>query len=119
MKPFSTQQVHFMLYDHSLLEKEKAGWLIAPCTISALSDEVENCNFDEQLNRLRQAQADHQLLNFGHWAVGFVKIVIVPPTGKAYDLCKAIENALEDYPLLNDMLYHSDYCPDDDDSSND
>lgn len=69
------------------------------------SDDLGESNWHATLDALRAVDpgsVDHYCVNFGHWACGWVEIVLVRPDSAAAAEAERIENALSDYPVLDD-----------------
>jgi hypothetical protein len=109
LTPFKpSKEREFALWDSTALDKEKAGWLIAPCTYHRDAEIVERANWTAQKDRI--VNADPSLDNFevhtyNHWVVGWVKIMVIAPDTPAHAEAEKIANELEDYPLLCEDTY--------------
>lgn len=69
------------------------------------SDDLGESNWHATLDALREidpGSVDHYVVNFGHWAVGWVEIVLVRPDSAAAKEAERIEAALSDYPVLDE-----------------
>ena len=88
------------------------SWLIAPCGTNRDADTVQRSNFAEmcaELERIERA-ADtedesaemYAVHRFGHWACGWVELVIVRPGSAAAEYAAECAERLESYPVLSD-----------------
>lgn len=69
------------------------------------SDDLGESNWHATLDCLREidpGSVDHYVVSFGHWACGWVEIVLVRPDSAAAKEAERIESALLDYPVLDD-----------------
>jgi len=72
------------------------------------SDVLARSNYTcaiEALESVDPDGSDYEQHSFGHWACGWLEVVIVRPGSKAYDVAVEIEACLADYPVLNDDHY--------------
>jgi len=60
-------------------------------------------NFRVALERLGGESENVIVARFGHWACGWIELILVRPNTAQWDIAIEIENSLEDYPLLDDM----------------
>lgn len=84
--------------------EDKQDWLV----IEAIgrdrdSGVLATSNWESALKCLRKHSRAFEVHRFGHWACGWLEIVIVKPGSKAEDIGREIEKALENYPILNEM----------------
>jgi hypothetical protein len=81
-------------------------WLIAPFDRHRDSGTLDRSNFECGVKALKEAEPDlgddYRVMRFGHWAVGWVEIVIVRPGSKCAEVAAGIASGLEDYPVLDD-----------------
>ncbi len=80
---------------------DKQNWLVL-LGKNRDSSLLEKSNFDIALERLGGESDDVEVCRFGHWACGWIEIVIVNPESKAAKIADDIENQLEDYPALDE-----------------
>jgi len=59
-------------------------------------------NWAAALKMLRKGSRAYEVHRFGHWACGWLEIVIVKPGTKAELIGLEIEKALENYPILDE-----------------
>lgn len=85
--------------------QDKGSWLVAPCRRNRDSDALQRANFDSQMKSLEGCEADFEVCSFGHWACGWYEIVVVRPDTHAAHVAVDLEDALEQYPALNEMLW--------------
>lgn len=92
--------------------EDRQNWLVAPCSQNRDSCALARSNFEAQIKRLGGESATVEVHRFGHWACGWLEIVIVKPESKAAEECDRIESELEDYPVLDEDHYSSLQCED-------
>lgn len=68
------------------------------------SGPYERANFQAALESLGGEGDNVQVHRFGHWACGWFEIIVVKPNTPEWDIAKALEARLEDYPLLDEEL---------------
>lgn len=66
------------------------------------SDALSRANFDAAIELARDRGVKCETMTAGHWLVGHVSYVIVPPTDAARALAEYIAEQLADYPVLDD-----------------
>ena len=66
------------------------------------SDHLAQSNFDCALKALGGESDDVEVHRFGHWACGWLEIIIVRPDTDAANEATEIESCLADYPLLDE-----------------
>lgn len=69
------------------------------------SDDLGESNWDTTIACLAECDPDgkdHDVIRFGHWACGWVEIVLVRPDSAAAKEAERIEAALSDYPVLDE-----------------
>lgn len=69
------------------------------------SDHLTNSNFECALEQLGGEGEDVEVHRFGHWAVGWLEIIIVRPGTEAERIAEEIERGLENYPVLDEEDY--------------
>lgn len=79
---------------------ERGAWLVLPTIRTRDSGTLERCNFDAALEQLGGESDTVEIHRFGHWACGWLEIVLVDPSRIAD--AQAIEDRLEDYPVLDE-----------------
>jgi len=69
---------------------------------------LENCNFEVALETLGDNSGDVQVYRFGHWACGWLEVLLVSDKGSEELRTKAgeIVCSLADYPILDEDRYH-------------
>jgi hypothetical protein len=70
------------------------------------SGHLDNSNFDSALASMGGESDDVEIHNFGHWACGWLEIIIVRPNTDASRTAEEIRERLENYPVLDEH----DYC---------
>ena len=84
---------------------EYAEWLII-YSVHRDAHAIDQINFD----CMREELAEYSVLRMGHWAVGFVEYLIVPPGGADEELAMKLRAELEDYPVLDDSRLDTCEC---------
>lgn len=107
--PFKpSKEQDFGVWDNTILDKEKAGWLIAPCTHHRDAEIVERANWTAQKDRIVNADAsldNFEIHTYDHWTMGWIEIMVIAPNTPAHAEAEKIANELEDYPLLCEDTY--------------
>ena len=70
------------------------------------SDILTESNFDAALACLGGESDDVEVHRFGHWACGWLEIILVRPDTEAEATARALRARLENYPMLDE----SDFC---------
>ena len=101
------EQPYTGLFDDRLLPgRELAEWLIV-YSMNRDSDAVQTINFDT----MRAQFTECEVLNFGHWACGWVEYLIIPPGGAEEELAHKLHEKMEEYPILDEeRLCHCERC---------
>lgn len=89
-------------------DHEHADWLIGPVGVHRDSDPVDRSNWETVIDAYDQADpdgTDHEILHFGHWAVGWVEEVAYRPGSKCAELADEFRERLEAYPILDERRY--------------
>ena len=81
---------------------DRQDWLVLPCSRNRDSDCLAESNFAAALKSLGGEGADVEVHRFGHWACGWFEVIIVRPCSEAEKEATRIEDALEDYPILDE-----------------
>lgn len=82
---------------------DRQDWFVVGVSRTRDSGPLENSNYETALKLLREKDAqgdcveDHR---FGHWGPGWFEIILVAPSLESE--VEAIEDALADYPVLDD-----------------
>jgi hypothetical protein len=79
---------------------ERGAWLVLPTIRTRDSGPLERCNFTAALEQLGGESDTVEIHRFGHWACGWLEIVLVDPSRLAD--AQAIEDRLADYPVLDE-----------------
>jgi len=82
---------------------DQQNWLVAPCGRNRDSDALTESNFRCCLKALGGESDTVEVHRFGHWACGWLEIIIVQPGSDAERIANEIESSLADYPVLDDM----------------
>lgn len=81
-------------------------WFVGPCSVTRDSHALEISNFETLKKAIRKADphgTDHDTPRFGHWGPGWFEIILVRPESEAYRVALACEDALQNYPVLDEM----------------
>ena len=81
-------------------ELERGAWLVLPTIRTRDSGPLERSNFAAALEQLGGESDTVEVHRFGHWACGWLEIVLVHPSRLAD--AQAIEDELEDYPVIDE-----------------
>lgn len=84
---------------------DRQDWLVAPCSHNRDSGILARCNWESQLKAIEAADPsgeDHETHSFGHWACGWLEILIVRPGSSAKQAAEDIAARLEDYSVLDE-----------------
>lgn len=85
--------------------EDRQDWLVAPCGLSRDSGVRETANWRAMLRALGGESDDVEIHRFGHWACGWLEIVIVRPDSAAATEAESIECGLADYPIVCDTTH--------------
>ena len=86
------------LFDDRLLPgRSRAEWLVV-YSMNRDSGAVQAINFDTMCAQF----AEYEVLNFGHWACGWVEYLIIPPGGADEALAHKLHDKLDAYPILDE-----------------
>ena len=92
---------------HGMGLPDRQGWLVF-IGQNRDSDALARSNFTvatETLEGMDPDGEDHEVHSFGHWACGWIEIIIVRPDSKSASEAEGMEAALADYPVLDDEHY--------------
>lgn len=81
-------------------------WFVGPCSVTRDSQALEISNFETLKKAVQKADphgTDHDTPRFGHWGPGWFEIILVRPDSYAYAVALECEEALENYPVLDEM----------------
>ena len=92
---------NFIAYNQEAIN-EIQSWLVLPCGVNRDSDCLTEYNYHAALKRLGGEGDNVQVHEFGHWACGWYKLILVRPGSPAEAIANEIESALEDYPILDE-----------------
>jgi hypothetical protein len=82
---------------------DKQDWLVAPVILTRDSQILEESNYHTLRKQLDAANSDDwAAMEFGHWACGWFKIIVVRPGSSAAQIAQDAEQKLQDYPILNE-----------------
>jgi hypothetical protein len=85
---------------------DRQGWLVVGVMWTRDSAPLDESNFTSTLRAMRQAgreDEDFEVHRFGHWGPGWFEIILVKPETKAAEVAEEIENALTDYPIVDEL----------------
>lgn len=81
---------------------DQQDWLVLPVGRNRDSGELDQSNFDTALKMLGGESDTVEVHRFGHWACGWLEIIIVKPGSDAEKVANEIESSLENYPVLDE-----------------
>lgn len=81
-------------------ELDRGDWIVLPTIRTRDSGPLDRSNFDAALERLGGESDTVEVHRFGHWACGWLEIVLVDPERR--DDAQAIQDRLADYPVLDE-----------------
>ena len=68
---------------------------------------LDNLNFDVALELIKKVDSDNvYVLSFNHWACGWIEYIFIKPNTKTFIEAEKIEEALSNYPILDDTEYY-------------
>jgi len=79
---------------------DRHNWLVCPVILTRDSDCLEESNFEACLSSLGRESETLERHEFNHWACGWFAILLLHPARQSEG--EAIEERLEDYPVLNE-----------------
>jgi hypothetical protein len=86
--------------------QNQQNWLVAPVSVTRDSMALERANFDATLRELGGESETVQVHRFGHWGPGWFEIILIDPDDRERVMvAEEIENALADYPIVDESLY--------------
>lgn len=80
---------------------DRQDWLVGPCGRTRDSGNVETANWRAQIARLGESD-DVEIHRFGHWACGWLELVLVRPGSPAAMSAAEIEAGLADHPIVDE-----------------
>lgn len=86
-------------------DHEHRDWYIGPVGHSRDSSLLEECNWDSMIASYTAADPDgndHEILRFGHFAVGWIEEVAYRPGSKVAEVAETIREQLESYCVLDE-----------------
>ena len=89
---------------------DQQDWLVCPVGITRDTGghDFALSNFrtlEHMLDELDPDGTDHEVCNFGHWGPGWFEIIIVRPDTACAKKAIEVEEALENYPVLDEEDY--------------
>ena len=90
----------------AFLDDDRQDWLLAPVSRTRDSGVLANSNFETMkkiLIDIDPEMYDHEQHCFGHWGPGWFEIILVRPDSPCHHQCEETLQALEDYPVLDEM----------------
>lgn len=84
---------------------DRQSWLVVPCGQNRDSDCLTRSNFTCALEMLGGESDTVEVHRFGHWANGWIELILVAPDSDASEMALSIEASLTDYPVLNESHY--------------
>lgn len=103
--PFDTQGLALESRPRS---ESRSTWLVCPVSITRDTDEgsLAYSNwiaFGKALDEIDPHGKDHEDHRFGHWGPGWFEILIVRPGSECAKAAEEMADALESYPVLDEM----------------
>lgn len=93
-------------FDHHLGVEDREEWIVVPCGQNRDSDSLSLSNFHIAVGMLGGESDTVEVHRFGHWGNGWFEIILVDPKSPQAIEAHSIEEALENYPVLDEQ----DYC---------
>ena len=88
----------------AFLDEDRQEWLVVRVSRNRDSDCIAESNFHSFLEGLGGESDDVEVHRFGHWGPGWYEIIIINPKASAIvALAQEMEDALEDYPVLDEQ----------------
>lgn len=90
----------------STLLKDRDEWLVSDISLHRDADTLGESNFCVVERDLEAySDGDVEILEFGHWACGWVKHIFVRPGSEAAKCIEKWEGALANYPIASEEDY--------------
>lgn len=86
-------------------DPDRLDWIVGPVGRHRESALVDECNFDVALSRFLEVDpdgVDHDVIRFGHFAVGWIEELITRPGSRCAELAAEMRAALDTHPVLDD-----------------
>ena len=87
---------------------DRQDWFIAPIGLTRDSGDLDTSNWEVSLLEIEEIDpdgGDWEIHRFGHWACGWLEVLIVRPDTACNDWMIKTSESLENYPILNEMDY--------------
>jgi len=84
---------------------DRQDWIVVLAGRTRDSGALEQSNFATALKRLGGESNSVEVHRFDHWTVGWLEIILVERGSDQVHIADAIEDALADYPVLDDDDY--------------
>ena len=81
---------------------DRQDWLVLPCGRNRDSEPFTESNFVTTLSLLGGESDTVEVHRFGHWACGWLEIILVDPASPAFAIAESIEDRLSNYPILDE-----------------
>ena len=82
---------------------EQQNWLVLPCTQNRDSECLSRSNFEVAIEMLGSEENEEmEVHRFGHWANGWIEIIIIKPDTNTHKIALEIEASLDNYSVLDD-----------------
>ena len=82
--------------------QSQQDWLVVPAARNRDSNLLDLSNFDAALAMMGGEGDNCEVHRFGHWGCGWFEIIIVKPDTPTAATAEEIEEALENYPVLDE-----------------
>ena len=86
----------------AFLDDDRQSWLVVPVMQTRDSGVLERANFEAAMEMLSGASETIEKHRFGHWGPGWYELILAHPSRS--EEVHAIEDALDDYPVLDEEL---------------
>lgn len=94
-------------FDYHITVDNQETWFVAPVSHNRDSGVLTRANWDAFVAMIGPESEDaYQIHRFGHWGPGWFEIILINPANeKLVKIGNDAENALADYPVLDDELF--------------
>jgi hypothetical protein len=91
-------------FDHHYAVKDRENWFLAPVSRNRDSDALTRSNWNVFCGMIGEENEEtYEIHRFGHWGPGWFEIILINPENKKLvTIGEEIENALADYPVIDD-----------------
>ena len=82
---------------------DNPDWFVS-LAVTRDADVLDRANFAELLDRLEDVN-EWTIERSGHWAVGWIDVIVVKPGSDAVAIVEQAQREIADYPVLDDERY--------------